>query len=52
MGALHTIFIMYAPIVAICFLCAVLIKDEGVAEKDAKPAETKPAGDEEKVANS
>lgn len=36
MKGMHTIFIMYAPIVGICFLCAVCIKDEGVAEKDAK----------------
>lgn len=37
MSGMHTIFIMYAPIIGICFLCAVFIKDEGVAEKDAKP---------------
>lgn len=37
MKGMHTIFIMYAPIVGICFLCAVCIRDEGVAEKDAKP---------------
>jgi hypothetical protein len=35
MSGMHDIFIMYAPIIGICFICAVLIKDEGVAEKDA-----------------
>ncbi|KAH8701610.1 MFS multidrug transporter-like protein [Talaromyces proteolyticus] len=35
MSGMHVIFIMYAPIIGVCFLCAVLIKDNGVAEKDA-----------------
>lgn len=35
MSGMHDIFIMYAPIIGICFICAVLIKDNGVAEKDA-----------------
>jgi hypothetical protein len=35
MSGMHDIFVMYAPIIGICFICAVLIKDEGVAEKDA-----------------
>ncbi|RAO70256.1 uncharacterized protein BHQ10_006268 [Talaromyces amestolkiae] len=37
MAGMHTIFVMYAPIIGVCFVCAVLIRDEGVAEKDAKP---------------
>lgn len=37
MAGMHTIFVMYAPIIGVCFVCAVLIKDEGVAEKDARP---------------
>lgn len=40
MTGMHTIFVMYAPIIGICFICAVFIKDEGVAEKDAKPTTT------------
>jgi hypothetical protein len=36
MAGMHTIFVMYAPIIGVCFVCAVLIRDEGVAEKDAK----------------
>lgn len=35
MSGMHDIFIMYAPIIGICFICAVLIQDNGVAEKDA-----------------
>lgn len=35
MSGMHDIFVMYAPIIGICFICAVLIKDNGVAEKDA-----------------
>jgi hypothetical protein len=35
MSGMHDIFIMYAPIIGICFICAGLIKDNGVAEKDA-----------------
>lgn len=48
MAGMHTIFIMYAPIIGICFICAVLIRDEGVAEKDSKssagPLSEKKAG--------
>ena len=36
MAGMHTIFVMYAPIIGVCFVCALLIRDEGVAEKDAK----------------
>lgn len=36
MAGMHTIFVMYAPIIGVCFVCAVLIRDEGVAEKDAR----------------
>lgn len=36
MAGMHTIFVMYAPIIGVCFVCAVLIRDEGVAEKDTK----------------
>lgn len=37
MAGMHTIFVMYAPIIGACFVCAVLVRDEGVAEKDARP---------------
>lgn len=33
---MHTIFMMYAPVIGICCICALLIKDVGMAEKDAK----------------
>lgn len=33
---MHNIFIMYAPIIGLCALAGVRIKDNGVAEKDAK----------------
>lgn len=35
MKGMHTIFIMYAPVVGACFVAASLVKDRGVAEKDA-----------------
>ncbi|GAD98571.1 conserved hypothetical protein [Paecilomyces variotii No. 5] len=36
MNGLHVVFIMYAPIIGLCCIFAVLIQDHGVAEKDAK----------------
>lgn len=36
MSGLHVIFIMFTPILAVCCICALLIQDRGVAEKDAK----------------
>lgn len=38
-GALHTIFVMYAPIVALCFIGSWFVQDNGVAEKDASSEE-------------
>ncbi|OGM46569.1 hypothetical protein ABOM_004672 [Aspergillus bombycis] len=38
MAGMHANFIMYAPVIGVCFLCAILIQDNGVAEKDSKPA--------------
>ncbi|KAE8549853.1 hypothetical protein EYB25_008377 [Talaromyces marneffei] len=47
MAGMHTIFVMYAPIIGVCFVCAVLIRDEGVAEKDARaPVDTSSRADE------
>jgi H+/gluconate symporter-like permease len=38
MTGMRTIFTIYAPIIGICCICGFLIKDDGVAEKDAKVA--------------
>lgn len=37
MAGIHTNFIIYVPLIGIAWICACLIKDRGVAEKDAKP---------------
>ncbi|TAQ90467.1 hypothetical protein B7494_g1209 [Chlorociboria aeruginascens] len=42
MSGMHAIFVLYAPIIGICCIAAVLIKDNGVAEKDAKKDEQRP----------
>ena len=34
MHALHTIYVVYAPLVALCFVASWFVKDRGVAEKD------------------
>lgn len=39
MNGIHSIFIMFAPIIAICFVIGLLVRDNGVAEKDATPRE-------------
>ena len=39
MKGMHFIFIMYAPVVGVCFVAAALVKDRGVAEKDASVVE-------------
>lgn len=39
MKGMHYIFIMYAPVVGVCFIAAALVKDRGVAEKDASAVE-------------
>ena len=39
MRGMHFIFIMYAPVVGACFVAASLVKDRGVAEKDANAVE-------------
>lgn len=36
MNALHIIFTMYTPILAICFLASLFIKDSGVAARDER----------------
>jgi hypothetical protein len=46
MSGLHVIFIMFTPILAICCVCALLIQDRGVAEKDARPPQ-QPLQDEQ-----
>ena len=35
MKGVHYVFIMYAPIIGLCTVAAVLVKDRGVAEIDA-----------------
>ena len=35
MRGMHLIFTMYAPVIGVCFVAASLVKDRGVAEKDA-----------------
>lgn len=39
MSGMHSVFVMYAPIIGVCFIAASLVKDRGVAEKDASAAE-------------
>ncbi len=39
MKGMHFIFIMYAPVVGACVVAASLVKDRGVAEKDASAVE-------------
>ncbi len=39
MTGMHSIFTMYAPVVGACFVAASLVKDRGVAEKDASAVE-------------
>ncbi|EED14676.1 efflux pump antibiotic resistance protein, putative [Talaromyces stipitatus ATCC 10500] len=34
MHGIHLIFIVYAPLIGICGLCALLVRDQGLAEKD------------------
>jgi MFS family permease len=48
MKGIHIIFIIYAPIIGICFLLALLVKDDGLAERDA-PSRLKKL-EEEKIA--
>ncbi|KAJ6783037.1 hypothetical protein PWT90_01859 [Aphanocladium album] len=36
MSGIHAIFIMFSPIIFICFVIGVLVQDHGVAEKDAQ----------------
>ena len=50
MSGMHSVFIMYAPVIGASFIAASLVKDRGVAEKDASAAERKgAAGDGEIV---
>jgi len=39
---MHNIFIMYAPIIGVCALISCCIKDNGVAEKDARKEDMAP----------
>lgn len=39
MKGMHFIFLMYAPVVGLCFVAAALVNDRGVAEKDASVVE-------------
>lgn len=39
MKGMHSIFIMYAPVIGVCFVAAALVKDRGVAERDASAVE-------------
>ncbi|KAE8154060.1 major facilitator superfamily domain-containing protein [Aspergillus avenaceus] len=42
MAGIHANFIMYAPVIGVCFICAILVRDNGVAEKDHKPGDQSP----------
>ena len=39
MSGMHSVFTMYAPVIGVCFITASLVKDRGVAEKDATAVE-------------
>lgn len=49
MAGMHTIFVIYAPMIGLCFLAALLVKDNGVAEKDATAAERRDAAGDREV---
>lgn len=40
---INYIFIVYTPLIGLCFLLSLLVRDHGVAEKDATAAERKAA---------
>ena len=44
MSGMHSIFIMYAPLIGVSFIAASLVKDRGVAEKDASAEERRAVG--------
>ncbi|OKL55999.1 hypothetical protein UA08_08789 [Talaromyces atroroseus] len=39
MDGLHVVFLIFTPLLILCCICAVLIQDHGVAEKDARLAQ-------------
>jgi hypothetical protein len=39
---------MFTPILVVCCICALLIQDRGVAEKDAKPPQQYSSQDEQR----
>ena len=39
MGGMHSVFILYAPLIGLSLIAASLVKDRGVAEKDASAEE-------------
>lgn len=44
MKGMHSVFVMYAPVIGMCFIAALLVKDRGVAEKDANAEERRAVG--------
>ena len=44
MSGMHSVFIMYAPLIGVSFIAASLVRDRGVAEKDASAEERRAAG--------
>ena len=39
MAGMHSVFILYAPLIGLSLIAASLVKDRGVAEKDASAEE-------------
>ena len=39
MDGMHSVFILYAPLIGLSFIAASIVKDRGVAEKDASAEE-------------
>ena len=39
MSGMHSVFILYAPVIGLSLIAASLVKDRGVAEKDASAEE-------------
>ena len=44
MSGMHSVFVMYAPIIGMSFIAASFVKDRGVAEKDASAEERRAVG--------
>ena len=45
MAGMHSVFILYAPLIGLSFVAASLVKDRGVAEKDASAEERRAVDD-------